>query len=74
MNVQLATDLQAEIEKLVVSGHFKNADDAVAQGIRLLLTAQGSYEKVQVGIDQANSSELLDHETVFSSLRSKLTK
>ena len=74
MNVQLAPDLQAEVEKLVVSGHYKNADDAVAQGIRLLLTAEGAFEKVQVGIDQADRGELVDHNTVFSSLRSKLLK
>ena len=74
MNVQLAPDLQAEVEKLVVSGHYKNADDAVAQGIRLLLTAEGAFEKVQVGIDQADRGELVDHNTVFSSLRSKLPK
>ena len=74
MNVQLAPDLQAEVEKLVVSGHYKNADDAVAQGIRLLLTAEGAFEEVQVGIDQADRGELVDHNTVFSSLRSKLLK
>ena len=74
MNVHLAPDLQAELEKLVVSGHFKSADDAVAQGVRLLLTAEGAYDKVQVGIDQANSGELVGHDTVFASLRSKLPK
>ncbi len=74
MNVQLAPDLQAEVEKLVASGHFKNADDAVAQGVRLLLTAEAAYEMVQMGIDQANRSEFVDHHTVFSSLRSNLSK
>jgi antitoxin ParD1/3/4 len=73
MNVQLTPDLQAEVEKFVVSGHYKNADDAVAHGIRLLLTAEGAYEKVKVGIDQANRGELVDHNTVFSNLRSKLS-
>lgn len=72
MNVQLAPELQAEFDKLVCSGHFKNADDAVAQGIRLLLTAEGAYEKVRLGIEQANSGELLDHDTVFAKLRSML--
>ena len=74
MNVQLAPELQAEFDKLVCSGHFKNADDAVAQGIRLLLTAEGAYEKVRIGIEQANNGELVDHDTVFAKLRSMLPK
>lgn len=74
MNVQLTPDLQAEVDKLVVLGHFKSADDAVAEGIRLLLTAEGAYEEVRIGIEQADNGELLDHDTVFANLRSKLPK
>lgn len=74
MHVQLAPELQAEVDKLVVSGHFKSADDAVAQGIRLLLIAEGAYEQVQVGVEQANHGNLVDHETVFASLRSRLSQ
>jgi Arc/MetJ-type ribon-helix-helix transcriptional regulator len=42
MDVQLAPNLQAEVDRLVDSGHFKSTDDVVAHGILLLLTAEGS--------------------------------
>ena len=74
MDIQLTPDLQAEVDKLVVSGHFKSAGDAVAEGIRLLLTAEGAYDQVRIGIEQADHSELVDHDTVFANLRSKLPK
>ena len=62
------------ISRVLRGGSFKNADDAVAQGIRLLLTAEGAYEKVQLGIEQANSGDLVDHDTVFAKLRSMLPR
>jgi Arc/MetJ-type ribon-helix-helix transcriptional regulator len=73
MDVQLAPNLQAEVDRLVDSGHFKSTDDVVVHGILLLLTAEGSYDDVQIGIAEANEGKILDHSTVFANLRSKLT-
>ncbi len=65
MEIHLAPDLRAIVENLVNSGRFQSLDEAIAEGVRLLVSTEALRQKVQVGIEQANRGELLDHDTVF---------
>jgi putative addiction module CopG family antidote len=69
MNIQLPQDQQSAIESLVNTGRFGSVQEAVTEGIRLLVSNEKLREAVQVGIDQADKGELHDHDTVFGQLR-----
>jgi antitoxin ParD1/3/4 len=69
MNVELPAEQQAIIESLVASGRFSSAGEALTEGLRLLVSSERLSQQVQVGIDQADRGELVDHETVFGQLR-----
>ncbi len=69
MEVHIAPDQQAIIESLITSGRFRSVDDVVAEGVRLLATTEIIRQKVQVGIEQADRGDVLDHDTVFEKLR-----
>ena len=69
MEVHIAPDQQAIIENLVTSGRFRSVDDVVAEGVRLLATTELLRQEVQVGIEQADRGDVLDHDTVFERLR-----
>lgn len=69
MEIQLPSDLQATVEGLVAAGRFSTIDDAVCMGIRMLASAEKLRADVQVGIDQADRGELVDHDTVFARLQ-----
>ena len=69
MDIQLPQDQQSAIEAMVTNGRFSSVQEAVSEGIRLLVSNEKLREAVQVGIDQADRGELLDHDTVFAQLK-----
>ncbi len=69
MEIQLPPDQQTLIENLVASGRFQSVDEAVAEGVRLLVSTEKLREDVQLAINQADRGEVLDHDTVFARLR-----
>ena len=73
MHIDLPTDQQALVENLVASGRYPSVQDAISEAIHLLATQEELRKEIQVGVDQADRSELLDHDTVFAQLRSIAT-
>ena len=69
MNIQLPQDQQSAIETLVSNGRYSSVQEAVTEGIRLLVSNEKLRAAVQVGIDQADNGELHDHDTVFAQLK-----
>lgn len=69
MEVQLPADQQAMVEGLVASGRFPSVSEVISAGVRLLASTEELRQEVQIGIDEADRGELIDHDTVFSRLR-----
>ncbi len=74
MDIQLPQDQQSAIEAMVANGRFNSVQEAVAEGIRLLVSNEKLREAVQVGINQADKGELHDHDTVFAQLKTMAAK
>jgi putative addiction module CopG family antidote len=70
MDIQLPPDQQSAIENLIASGRFESAQEAVSEGVRLLVGNEKLRQAVQIGIDQADAGDLHDHDTVFAQLKS----
>tara|TARA_R100000365_G_C2669894_1_gene19536 strand:- start:75 stop:359 length:285 start_codon:yes stop_codon:yes gene_type:complete len=70
IDIQLPQDQQSAIEALVNTGRFGSVQEAVSEGLRLLISNEKLREAVQIGIDQADRGELHEHDTVFAKLRS----
>ena len=71
MNVQLPSDAMQFIEGLVASGEYESADDAVADGVRLLMSRQQLRADIQKGIDEVDAELGVDGEDVFAELRAR---
>ena len=71
MNINLPPDQQAFIENLVQSGRFASADDVIGECVRLLVSREQLREQVNIGIKQADRGDLIDHDTVFTHLRTR---
>ena len=69
MNIQLPQEQQSAIENLIATGRFGSVQEAVSEGIRLLVFNEKLRQAVQVGIAQANDGDLHDHDTVFAQLK-----
>jgi putative addiction module CopG family antidote len=70
MSIQLPPSDQQAAEQLVAMGRYSSVEDVVSEGIRQLLNAEQLRAKVNVGIEQADRGEVVDHDTAFNKLRS----
>ena len=70
MSIQLPPNEQRAAEHLVALGRFGSVEEVVVESVRRLVSSETLREQIQVGIDQADRGELVDHDTVFARLRS----
>ncbi|HEY5233691.1 MAG TPA: type II toxin-antitoxin system ParD family antitoxin [Verrucomicrobiae bacterium] len=79
MTVTLTAEQEQFITAQLKGGHYRSADDVVAQSLGML-RAQEKFirsnivelrEKIAVGVEQANRGELLDGRAVIDALLEK---
>ena len=71
MNVELSPEAVQFVKGLVASGQFRSADEAVAEGVRLLMSQQQLRAEIQKGIDELDAGQGIDGESVFAELRER---
>lgn len=69
MEVHLPTEQETIVEDLVASGRFASPSEVISAGVRLLASAEVLRKEVQIGIEQADRGDLIEHDTVFTQLR-----
>lgn len=74
MNVNLPTEASQFIERLVASGQYGSVDEAVADGIRLLMSRQQLKADIQKGIDELDAGKGIEGSQVFGELRERAKK
>ena len=66
MNLNLSAEANEFVRGLVAQGKYQNEEEAVADGIRLLMGREKLRNEIQVGIEQLARGEFCDEETVFA--------
>ena len=74
MNVELPADAIQFGEGLVASGQYSSANEAVTEGVRLLMARQQLRADIQKGIDELDAGKGIDGDVVFAELRKRAQK
>ncbi len=69
MMIDLPADQVAFIGRLVASGRFSSANAVIQESLRLLVSRERLKKQLQMGIEQADRNEVIDHDTVFAQLK-----
>jgi antitoxin ParD1/3/4 len=69
MDIQLPTEACQFIEGMVASGQYASVSDAVADGVRLLMSRQKLYSEIQQGIGELNAGMGIEGSQVLGELR-----
>lgn len=72
MNVKLSLDAKQFVDGLVAFGEYESADEAIADGVRLLMNRQHLRADIQKGIDELDAGLGVDGDEVFAELRARL--
>ncbi len=65
MNVHLPDEVNEFVKHLVVSGRFQSEEEAVAEGIRLLMSREQLRGEVAQGFQQLDGGLGIDGDEVF---------
>ncbi len=71
MNINLPNDALQFVEGLVASGEYNSTNDAVVDGVRLLMSRQQLRADIQKGIDELDAGLGVFGEEVFAKLRER---
>jgi putative addiction module CopG family antidote len=71
MNIDLPNDAAQFIAALVASGEYQSAEEAVTDGVRLLMRRQQLRAEIRQGIEQLDAGEGIEGEKVFAELRER---
>ena len=71
MNINLPPDAAQFIEGLVATGQYRSPDEAVTDGIRLLMSRQRLRDEIQKGVKELDAGMGIDGAEVFAELRAR---
>ena len=71
MNLDLPVETMKFVEALVASGEYSTAQDAVVDGVRLLMTRKQLRDDIQQGIAELDAGQWIDGKEVFAELRDR---
>ncbi len=71
MEISLPPEQQSFIENLVQAGRFSSTDEAISECVRRLMTLEQLKKQVDLGIQQADRGDIMDHDTVFANLKAR---
>lgn len=74
MNIQLPTDASQFIEGMVASGHYASAGEAIADGVRLLMSRQKLRVEIHQGIAELDAGMGIVGSQIFDELRWRAEK
>ena len=74
MDIQLPIDASQFIEGIVASGQYASANEAVADGVRLLMSRQQLRVEILQGIAELDAGMGIEGSQVFDELRSRAEK
>lgn len=74
MNLNLPNEMNDFVQGLVSHGRFESEEDAVVEGIRLLMARESLRGEIKKGIDQLESGRWLDEDAVFDELNSEIDR
>jgi antitoxin ParD1/3/4 len=66
MTIDLPSDISEFVKNLVVTGRYPSEQDAVAEGLRLLMSREELKAKIAEGIRELDEGLGIDEETVFA--------
>ena len=74
MNLNLPSEVNDFVKDLVAQGRFNSEEDAIVEGIKLLMGREQLRGEIQKGVKQLDAGQFYDEDTVFAEINSEIEK
>ena len=74
MNLNLPSEVNDFVKGLVSQGRFNSEEDAIVEGVKLLMGREQLRGEIQQGVKQLDAGEFYDEEIVFSEISAEIDK
>lgn len=74
MNLNLPSEVNDFVKGLVAQGRFNSEEDAIVEGVKLLMGREQLRGEIQKGVKQLDAGEFCDEETVFNEVEAEIDK
>ena len=74
MNLKLPSEVSDFVKDLVAQGRFNSEEDAIVEGIKLLMGREQLRGEIQKGVEQLDAGNFYDEDTVFAEVNSEIDK
>lgn len=68
MTIKLSQEMDQFVKELVVTGQYPSEEEAVAEGLRLLMSREQLKAEIAKGVRDLNEGRWYDEETAFAEL------
>jgi antitoxin ParD1/3/4 len=69
MNIQLTPDASQFVEGLVATGQYPSVDEAVDDGVKLLMARNRMKQDIQEALDDVQAGRVMSHDEFFTDLK-----
>ena len=73
MNVELPNDVNEFVKDLVVSGRYQSEQEAVAEGLRLLMSREQLRKDIAGGFEKIDAGESVGEDELFQQIKQTIS-
>ena len=74
MNLNLPSEVNDFVKDLVAQGRYNSEEDAIVEGIKLLMGREQLRGEIQKGVKQLDAGQFYDEDTVFTEINAEIDK
>ncbi|MCR9210536.1 MAG: CopG family transcriptional regulator [bacterium] len=74
MNLNFPSEVNDFVKGLVAQGRYSSEQDAIVEGVKLLMEREQLRGEIQKGVKQLDAGESCDEDTVFSEINAEIDK
>lgn len=72
MSLEIPSDYSPVVQRLIAEGKFRNEEEVVAEGLRLIVLKEMLDEEIQAGLDDLDAGNRIEADEVYAETRRRI--
>jgi len=72
MSVEIPSDYSLVVQRLIAEGRFRNEEEVVAEGLRLIVLREELDTDIQAGLDDLDAGNRVEASQVYAEARRRI--